>query len=141
ASRSGSWSVSSRPGTSRGARPSVPRALPLAFLPPHVVTGPVEPEGHAGRQLGLELELGRRDGLATRGAAGAAATAAPGLARFLARDLAGLDELANAQPERELFHATSLSKLRAHRDAASHRNNPAGGCNLERLQSAASRMP
>src|SRR3954468_11884573 len=63
----------------------------------------MQPKRQSRDQLGLELDLQRRDRLAARGAVGTIATAGPRLAGLVAGNLAGLDELANAEAERDLF--------------------------------------
>src|SRR4051812_46188675 len=63
----------------------------------------MQPERQARGQLGLELDLVRRDRLAAGGAVGTVATAGPRLVGLVAGNLAGLDELANTEAKRDLF--------------------------------------
>src|SRR5204863_4393359 len=81
----------------------------LALFPPDRVTEPVQAQGQARGQLGLELDLGRRDRLAAGRAVGAGAAAGPGLVGLVAGHLAGLHEPAKAKTESDRFPATSLS--------------------------------
>src|SRR5262249_9417764 len=77
----------------------------LTLLLPDGVTESVQTQKGIRTERDFEFDLGRLDGFATGDTMSAAAASCPDLARFIARQLAGLDHLADSSANVQRVHA------------------------------------